>query len=411
MESLENLQWLQSESVQKIFSILEESGAETRVVGGAIRNSILGLEIKEIDFATTATPDEVIALFTAKKIRTIPTGVEYGTVTVVLDSENYEITTLREDIKTDGRHAVVKFGKNWSKDAKRRDFTMNALYLDRYGKLFDYTGGYHDCLDKKIEFIGSAEQRIKEDYLRILRYFRFMATFGFVEFDKATMSAILKNKNGLNQLSPERISMEMKKILVGSFAAEIIEKMVETGLFQILTGGDVRLPQFQKLMQLSKSLEFEINPTVMIYTLVISDSEDIDRVVEKMHFLNSERKRMHSIYEFSKVSILDLADLELTKLLYKYGRQTSFDGVLIQFINGQLPEQKSKLNLILRKLSELEIPEFEISGKDLITMGVKPGKQMGELLKRGESAWINSGFKLSKNELLQLIGNLTEVDT
>ena len=411
MESLENLQWLQSESVQKIFSILEESGAETRVVGGAVRNSILGLEFKEIDFATTATPDEVIALFTAKKIRTIPTGAEYGTVTVVLDSVNYEVTTLREDIQTDGRHAVVKFGKNWSKDAERRDFTMNALYLDRYGKLFDYTGGYQDCLNKKIEFIGSAEQRIQEDYLRILRYFRFMATFGFVEFDKATMSAILKNKNGLNQLSPERISMEMKKILVGSFAAEIIEKMVETGLFQILTGGDVHLPQFQKLIQLSKSLKFEINPTVMIYTLVISDSEDIDRVVEKMHFLNSERKRMHSIYEFSKVSILDLADLELTKLLYKYGRQTSFDGVLIQFINGQLPEQKSKLNLILRKLSELEIPEFEISGKDLITMGVKPGKQMGELLKRGESAWINSGFKLSKNELLQLIGNLTEVDT
>ncbi len=411
MESLENLQWLQSENVQKIFSILEESGAETRVIGGAVRNSILGLEVKEIDFATTATPDEVIALFKAKKVRTIPTGVEYGTVTVVLDSENYEITTLREDIKTDGRHAVVKFGKNWSKDAERRDFTMNALYLDRYGKLFDYTGGYQDCLDKKIEFIGSAEQRIKEDYLRILRYFRFMATFGFVEFDKETMSAILKNKNGLNQLSPERISMEMKKILVGSFAAEIIEKMVEIGLFQILTGGDVRLPQFQKLMQLSKSLKFEINPTVMIYTLVISDSEDIDRVVEKMNFLNSERKRMHSIYEFTKVSILNLADLELTKLLYKYGRQTSFEGVLIQFINGQLPVQESKLNLILRKLSEIEIPEFEISGKDLIAMGVKPGKQMGELLKRGESAWINSGFKLSKNELLQLIGNLTEVDT
>ena len=306
---------------------------------------------------------------------------------------------------------MVKFGKNWSKDAERRDFTMNALYLDRYGKLFDYTGGYQDCLNKKIEFIGSAEQRIKEDYLRILRYFRFMATFGFVEFDKATMSAILKNKNGLNQLSPERISMEMKKILVGSFAAEIIEKMVETDLFQILTGGDVRLPQFQKLMQLSKSLKFEINPTVMIYALVISDSEDIDRVVEKMHFLNSERKRMHSIYEFTKVSILKLEELELTQLLYKYGRQTSFDGVLIQFINGQLPEQKSKLNLILRKLSELEIPEFEISGKDLIAMGVKPGKKMGELLKRGESAWINSGFKLRKNELLQLIGNLTEVDT
>ena len=128
------------------------------------------------------------------------------------------------------------------------------LYLDRYGKLFDYTGGYQDCLDKKIEFIGYAEQRIQEDYLRILRYFRFMATFGFVEFDKATMSAILKNKNGLNQLSPERISMELKKILVGSFAAEIIEKLVETGLFQILIGGDVRLSQFQKLMQLSKSL-------------------------------------------------------------------------------------------------------------------------------------------------------------
>ena len=403
MVTLNNVSWLKSATIQKIFSILEEVGAETRIVGGAVRNSILGLDIKDIDFATTALPDEVINSFTANEIRTVPTGIEFGTVTVVLDSQNYEITTLREDIQTDGRHAVVKFGKDWIKDAERRDFTMNALYLDRNGNLFDCTGGYQDCLEKKIRFIGSAEQRIEEDYLRILRYFRFMATFGTCEFDKATMSAILRRRNGLSQLSPERVSMELLRIFPTADADKIITTLVETGIFQMLTGGVARLNRFQRLIDLSKKFEVEIKPALLLYSLSVFESEDIDRVAEKIQFLYSERKKLHCIHELTKEKILKLTKQTLTKLLYEYGRQTAREGVLVKFIDGQLQFEESKLESILRKLDELEIPEFEISGNDLIAIGVKPGVKMGEMLRSSELEWIESGFKLNKKELMQKI--------
>ena len=403
MADLKNLPWLRSNSVQQIFSILEEIGAETRVVGGAVRNSILKLDVNDIDFATTAEPDEIIAIFTAKGIRTIPTGIAHGTVTVVIDSKNYEITTLRKDIQTDGRHAVVKFGKDWSKDAQRRDFTMNALYLDRNGKLFDYVNGYQDCLAKKVRFIGSADQRIKEDYLRILRYFRFMATFGTGDFDKTTISAILRNRQGLNQLSPERISMELKRIFPAPNANKIFETLVETGIFQILTGGVARLLHFQRLFELAIKFNLRINPAIMVYALAVFVIEDINRLVEKIFFLFSEKKRLLRIHEFVNIHSLEKTDQSLTKLLYKYGRQITIEGVLIKFARGELPIKEFELELILQNLNKLEIPIFEITGDDLISMGFKPGIQMGELLRKCELEWINSGFKLSKNELLQQI--------
>ena len=403
MANLKNLSWLRSNSVQQIFSILEEIGAETRVVGGAVRNSILKLDVKEKDFATTAVPEEVITLFTAKGIKTIPTGIAYGTVTIVIDSEEFEITTLREDIQTDGRHAVVKFGKDWSKDAQRRDFTMNALYLDRNGKLFDYVNGYQDCLAKKVRFIGSAEERIKEDYLRILRYFRFLATFGAGDFDKTTISAILRNRQGLNQLSPERISMELKRIFPAPNANKIFETLVETGIFQILTGGVARLLHFQRLFELSIKFNLSISPAIMVYALAVFVTEDINRLVEKIFFLFSEKKRLLRIHEFVNIRSFEKTDQGLTKLLYKYGRQIAIEGFLIKFARGELPIKEFELELILQNLNKLEIPIFEITGDDLISMGFKPGIQMGELLRKCEFEWINSGFKLSKNELLQQI--------
>ena len=403
MANLKNLPWLRSNSVQQIFSILEEIGAETRVVGGAVRNSILKLDVNEVDFATTAVPDEVITIFTRKGIKTIPTGMPYGTVTIVIDSEKYEITTLREDIQTDGRHAVVKFGKDWSKDAQRRDFTMNALYLDRNGKLFDYVNGYRDCLAKRVKFIGSADERIKEDYLRILRYFRFLAMFGAGDYDKTTMSAILRNRQGLNQLSPERISMELIRIFPAPNATKIFEKIVETGLFEILTGGVARFPHFQRFIELSIKYNLSISPAIMVYVLAVFVTEDINRLLEKIFFLFSERKRLLRVHEFVNIRCLEKTDQGLTKLLYKYGRQIAIEGVLIKFARGELSVKESELEFILLKLNELEIPTFEITGDDLISMGFKPGIQMGELLRNCESKWINSGFKLSKNELLQQI--------
>ena len=181
--SLKDAEWLKRPQVARVFSALSKDGVTTRAVGGAVRNTLLGIPVTEIDLATTALPDRVMALARAAGLKAVPTGIEHGTVTVIVDGMPFEVTTLRRDVETYGRHATVAFTENWEEDARRRDFTLNALYADRDGTVFDPLGGYGDLVEGRVRFIGEAEERIKEDYLRILRFFRFNAYYGKGSFD------------------------------------------------------------------------------------------------------------------------------------------------------------------------------------------------------------------------------------
>ena len=213
--SLSGAAWLSAGALPRLLGVLDSDGEEARVVGGAVRNALIGLPVAEIDLATTALPQEVVKRVTAAGFKPVPTGIEHGTVTVVIDKHPFEVTTLRKDIETYGRHAKVAFGRDWKTDAERRDFTINALSATRDGVVYDYVGGLDDLGERRVRFIGDPAKRISEDYLRILRFFRFHAAYGTSEHpDAAGLAACIAGREGLAQLSRERVRMEMLKLLV-----------------------------------------------------------------------------------------------------------------------------------------------------------------------------------------------------
>ena len=225
-----DIEWLSRPTVLKLFDVLKHGDHETRVSGGAVRNALMNLAATDIDFATTLLPKEVLQLTEAAGFKAVPTGIEHGTVTVLIDGDHYEITTLREDIETDGRHALVKFGKSWEADANRRDLTINALFCDREGNVIDYVGGLSDIRTSTIRFIGNAEARIREDALRILRYYRFFAWYGKGRPDAEGLKATSATKALIDNLSAERIWMELKKLLSADDPSRALLWMRTTGV-------------------------------------------------------------------------------------------------------------------------------------------------------------------------------------
>src|SRR6201998_4854768 len=234
---LSDAPWLRSGPAARVLGLLNAEGEEARVVGGAVRNALLGVPIVDIDIATTAVPAEVIRRAKAAGIKSVPTGIEHGTVTLVVDGQPFEITTLREDTETFGRRAKVSFGRDWVGDAHRRDFTINALSAGADGVVHDYVGGLEDLAARRVRFIGEPDQRIEEDYLRILRFFRFHAAFGAGGVDHDGYLACIKARAGLASLSAERMRMEMLKLLVADGAVGATTAMADGGLLLPVFGG------------------------------------------------------------------------------------------------------------------------------------------------------------------------------
>src|SRR6478735_4241840 len=236
---LDDAPWLTSGPAARVLGLLNGDGEEARVVGGAVRNALLKIPIGDIDIATTALPNEVIRRAKAAGIKSVPTGIDHGTVTLVADGKPFEVTTLREDTETFGRKAKVAFGRDWTVDAKRRDFTINGLSVDSAGIVHDHVGGLDDIAAKRVRFIGDPDQRIAEDYLRILRFFRIHAAFGAGEPDRPGYLACIRGRAGLATLSAERVRMEMLKLLVAHGASDAAVAMADGGLLQALSGGVV----------------------------------------------------------------------------------------------------------------------------------------------------------------------------
>src|SRR4029079_11278759 len=234
---LDDAPWLRSGPAARVLGLLNGDGEEARVVGGAVRNALLKIPIGDIDIATTALPDEVMRRAKAASIKSVPTGVEHGTVTLVIDSHPFEVTTLREDTETFGRKAKVSFGRDWVRDAERRDFTINGLSVDAEGRVHDYVGGLDDIAARLVRVIGDPDQRIEEDYLRILRFFRIHAAYGAGEPDRAGYLACIAGRAGLSSLSAERLRMEMLKLRVADGAGAAVTAMADAGLLLAIVGG------------------------------------------------------------------------------------------------------------------------------------------------------------------------------
>ena len=287
--------WLKEGAPARLLAALDRDGEEARAVGGAVRNALLGEPVGEIDIATTALPEEVIRRADAAGFKAVPTGIEHGTVTVVVDRQPFEVTTLREDVETYGRHAKVAFGRDWRRDAERRDFTMNALSLGRDGTIHDYVGGLADLAARRVRFIGEPQRRIAEDYLRILRFFRFHAAYGEGAPDPEGLAACIAARTGLDALSRERMRMEVIKLVLARHAVPTVAVMTETGLLESVLGGVPLLGSFSNMIKLEAALALEADAVRRIGALGVHVTEDAERLRERLRLANAEHERLLSM--------------------------------------------------------------------------------------------------------------------
>lgn len=394
--------------ISEIFDILEKNYPnKNRIalfVGGCVRKFLEKEEIDDIDIATVLTIDQLKECFKNTKARLIETGIEHGSVTVVNGNAKFEITTLRKDIETDGRHAKIEFTDDWAADSNRRDFTINAIYLDKRGKIFDPQLGQKDLKNKIIKFIGDPERRIQEDYLRILRFIRFSLQYNS-EIEKSTIKAIKINLNGIKNLSKERIMMELQKILNLENFYKINNNKDLSEIFLLI------FPEFKNLERIQKwkFVENEINQFKegILAILTISKDSDHEYFCHKYKTSNEIKNNLDDIHK-AFLSISDDKNLlknSIKKNLYFFGKKAIKLAILINFLDSKKASFKDVKN-ILKKIDKETIPKFPLSGQYLINKGFKEGKNIGEALKKLEENWVTNNFKLDE-EKVSLVVNKT----
>jgi poly(A) polymerase len=321
-------EWLRRGEVARLLARLNRDGEEARVVGGAVRNALLHLPVHEIDIATTAVPEEVVRRVEAASWKAVPTGIEHGTVTAVVDGKPFEVTTLRQDVETYGRKAKVVFGRDWVADAERRDFTINALSATADGVVYDYVGGLADIGARRVRFIGEPQKRIAEDYLRILRFFRFHAWYGAGAPDAAGLHACIVARARLDRLSRERVRMEMLKLLVAPHATPALAVMVEAGLLGAVLGGVPLLASYENMVKVEAASNAPPDAVRRLGALAVFLKEDAERLTQRLRLSNAEVARLAALDPWWRVSPAN-GQQAARALLYKLGPQAFFDRVLL----------------------------------------------------------------------------------
>jgi tRNA nucleotidyltransferase/poly(A) polymerase len=402
-----DVDWLRTGELVRILALLDSGGEEARVVGGAVRNALLHEPLGDIDIATTALPEEVVRRVEAAGCKAVPTGIEHGTVTVVADGQPFEVTTLREDIETDGRRAKVVFGRNWRRDAERRDFTMNALFLARDGTVHDYVGGLADIAQRRVRFIGNAATRIAEDYLRILRFFRFHAAYGHGGLpDAAGLHACIVARAGLETLSRERVRMEVLKLMLARHAVPTLAVMAETGLIEMVLGGVPLLASLSNLIKLEASLSLPADPARRLAALGVLVTEDADRLRERLRLANAESDRLVSMADAWWRIVAGLSEQAARTLLYRLGPDSYLDRVLLAW--SRAPEGVADPQW--RALAMLTSPQFPLRAADFMARGVEKGPRLGAAMRAAEEAWIEAGFPLDREALARIVDEAVASD-
>lgn len=394
---------LDDEDLLRVFAALDHEGEETRIVGGALRNALYGRPIHEIDLATTLIPEAIIAQAKAAGLRAIPTGLAHGTVTLLAGGRTFEVTSLREDIATDGRRATVRFGRDFKADAMRRDFTMNALSMARDGKLFDYTFGLADIAAKKVRFIGDPAQRIAEDYLRILRFYRFSADFGEGALDFEGHQAAIRQREGLARLSRERIRAELLKLLCAQRAAEISAEMCADGLLGWLLASAPNPARLRRVMAIAPGAPED--PLLRLAALCLHLPEDAERLRERLRLSNAEHERLES----AAIALTGLHDLdqpptpdELRILLFRRGRQAALDAMTLGEADARVGRD-AEWERARQFLQSSPVPLLPFSGADLIARGIAEGRAIGEALNDLQARWVGAGFPEDPANLARLL--------
>jgi len=384
--------WLKNGALARLLTLLDRDGEEARVVGGAVRNELLHEPRGDIDIATTARPEEVIRRVEAEGFKAVPTGIAHGTVTVVADGRPHEVTTLRQDVETDGRHAKVVFGRDWRRDAERRDFTMNALSAARDGTVHDYVGGLDDLAAGHVRFIGEPRARIAEDYLRILRFFRFHAAYGRGALDPAGVAACIAERAGVERLSRERIRMELLKLLPARHAVPALVVMAEIGLLGSVLGGVPQLASLSNMSKLEAELDLRPDPIRRLGALALYVTEDAERLRERLRLANAEHERLAAMAErWWRVSA-GLDTREHLALLYRLGPERFVDRVMLAWSRSPAGVADATWRALAQLPTQWTAPAFPLRAADFLARGVPKGPALGEALSAAEQAWIAADF-------------------
>ena len=391
--------WMKAPHIQRIINALNFADQNTaRFVGGCVRDSLLGAAPNDIDIATKLTPDEVNSALSKAGLRSAPTGIDHGTITAIADHVGVEVTTLRSDVSTDGRRATVAFTTDWEIDAGRRDFTVNALYASADGKLFDYYEGLDDLNAKKVRFIGDPHSRIKEDYLRILRFFRFSARFA-ENFDASGLTACAAERDGLGQLSAERIGDEFSKILELESPAAAIEKMNECGILSEIWPTVADIAAFGRLKQISPGSSAALG-------LAALWGEQGDGVRARLRLPNAVETRRGSAIKNAKLILPTMTENSAKAMLYRLGVEAWRDACDLAMARGA---DRAEIVTIRNLPDRWEAPVFPISGKDIIAAGVPKGPLVARTLKAVESKWIDAGFPSAAHVNAMLAGEIKSI--
>jgi poly(A) polymerase len=383
--------WLTQDEIAGLLALLNRDGEEARVVGGAVRNTLLHIPVAEIDVATTAEPHEVVRRVAAAGWKAVPTGIEHGTVTVVINSRPFEVTTLRQDVETFGRKARVKFGRDWRADAERRDFTINALSVSPDGKIFDYVGGLDDIATRRVRFIGEPQQRIAEDYLRILRFFRFHAHFAEGAPDAAGLHASIVARAGLETLSRERVHMELLKLFIAPRAAPTLAVMAESGLIGPVLGGVPYVANFAKLAAIEAALGSAPDPVRRLGALGVMAREDAERLSQRLRLSNVESERLSALEGWWLVTP-SLNEQAARALLYRLGPQSFADRVLHAWAHAETGVADGAWRVLLSLPQRWAAPEFPLKSADFTRRGVPAGPALGAAMRAAKDAWIAANF-------------------
>lgn len=385
---LQGAEWLQGEETQRLLALLDGESGRTRVVGGIVRDTLLGrpLHRSDIDLATELVPEAVIARAEQAGVAIYPTGIEHGTVTLRLGALMAEVTTLREDVETDGRRAVVRFGTDWTRDAERRDFTLNALYAGMDGTLYDPISGLEDCLAGCVRFIGEPERRIAEDRLRVYRFFRFSASHGGEKHDHAGLAACREAAASLGALSAERVGSECRRMLTLPRIAITLRTMAEAGILPL------------KPMTLKQLYSYERQarrPDLTARLAIIIGETGAAHLQQAWRLSNHETGAAEAILAVARL----LEDYRLNEAAYRYPAALT-DGMDVAAVLADWSEAGK--SAVVEELRSLSVPQFPVRGSDLLGLGFQPDRALGEELERLEQLWIQSGFSLDRESLMRM---------
>ncbi len=384
--------WISYPETVQLFSIIEGAGGSCRFVGGCVRDALLGQTSDDLDICTDMLPEKVLETLTNAGVKVIPTGLKHGTVTAIIGERKFEITTLRTDVESYGRHADVAFTTNWRDDAARRDFTINAMSVDGSGTIHDFFSGKEDLASGIVQFIGNADERIEEDRLRVLRFFRFYSLYGKGPPDKNALEACEKAAQKLGLLSAERVSKELFLLLGHSNPLKSLSLMNETGILSALLGKDISLVQLEAMLSLPVLSE----PINRLGAILDGKQDKVAQVSNELRLSVKQKKRLMSMCEGSIA--VDLSTHLQKRKIYDAGKQVFKDQVMLSWARSS---KAVEFHNFMDLADTWDSPDFPISGQDLLNRGMGAGPDVGTELKRLELIWIESDFEMTRDDLLE----------